>query len=82
MAFGELQLPSQMYRTLCQNAECRAPLGGIHIPCGGGYVVYGCHACGTISAFENTATGYVSKVVGRMSHPRGNTVRPRVLGPR
>lgn len=43
----------QAYRTLCQNAACRATLGTMHIPCTGGRVVFVCWVCGTISAFTN-----------------------------
>ncbi len=56
-------IPPHYFRALCQNASCRSHLGGFHIPCVGGMVVYDCGKCGTSSAFKNYAFGIRAVIV-------------------
>lgn len=57
-------LPDHFFRSLCGNEACRTPLGGMHFPCDGGFVVFGCSVCGAVTLFTNTKNGFVSQVLG------------------
>lgn len=50
-------VPEHYFRTLCQNPTCRTPLGGFHIPCIGGTVMFACHRCRLVSLFRNEQFG-------------------------
>lgn len=58
MAFGNdgsIQLPELYFKAKCQNPECRVLLGGFHVPCQGGVIVFACHKCNKTSVFRNEA---------------------------
>jgi hypothetical protein len=65
--FGDLTMtgvPEHFYKAMCQDQKCRAPLGGMHIPCTAGMVVFFCRKCGGVTMFEATPIGFKSRFLG------------------
>lgn len=72
MSFSDLFKNSKerFFHALCQNEECKALVGGMHIPCTAGAVIFVCQRCGTVSEFVNAATRYETKVLGKVKVER------------
>jgi hypothetical protein len=58
------ELPQHYFRARCQDQGCKAFLGGMHIPCDGGLVVFVCPKCRKASAFKNQKFGIDAVLVG------------------
>lgn len=50
-----IQLPELYFKAKCQNPDCRTLLGGFHVPCQGGVIVFACFKCNKTSVFRNEA---------------------------
>jgi hypothetical protein len=66
-------VPDHYYKVLCQNARCHVALGGLHMPCVGGFVLIACHKCGFVSYFRNEAFGISQFLLDR----HGNQLDPK-----
>jgi hypothetical protein len=68
--FGDVSgLPEHFFKAMCQDVKCRSPLGGMHIPCVSGMVVFLCGKCNGVTMFEATPTGFKSKFLGTRKEP-------------
>lgn len=64
-------LPQHFFKALCQDTSCKEMLGGFHVPCVGGTIVFVCPKCRGVSVFQNQAYEIASKFVGRqMNRPK------------
>lgn len=59
-----MELPDLFFRARCAAPACKALLGGFHIPCAGGMVVFACPQCGLSTVFKNEAYGIRSVLAG------------------
>lgn len=62
-AFMGMDVPDHIYRSLCQNPLCRAPVGAFHFVCRG-QVIFICHKCGGVSQFQNDEMNYKARFLG------------------
>lgn len=62
----DLKIKERFFTALCQNDKCHAIVGGMHIPCSGGVILFVCQKCGTASEFENTPRGWAMRAVGTL----------------
>lgn len=70
-----VELPQHYFRARCQAPECRTLLGGFHIPCDGGLIVYSCGKCGKTSVFRNEKFG-IRAVAAPPLHERPEGQQP------
>ena len=59
-----LALPDLFFRARCASPPCKALLGGFHIPCVGGMVVFSCPQCGLTTIFKNESFGIQTRLAG------------------
>lgn len=59
-----VELPDLFFRARCAAPSCKALLGGFHIPCVGGMVVFSCAVCGRTTVFKNEAFGIRAVLAG------------------
>ncbi len=52
-----VEIPQHFFRARCQTPGCRTLLGGFHVPCDGGLIVYACLKCEKSSVFRNEKFG-------------------------
>ncbi len=64
-----IEIPQHYFRARCQAPECRHLLGGFHIPCNGGIVVFACPKCHKTSVFRNEAYGIRAVLAGPLVEP-------------
>lgn len=62
ISYDGVPVPTHFFRSLCQS--CKQPLGGFHIPCDGGFVLFGCAYCGAVNHFINGKDGITVRVIG------------------
>jgi len=62
--YDDVKLGPHLFRCLCQNSECKAPIGGIHIPSVHGRVVHFCYICCGATEFRNGPDGFEAKFLG------------------
>lgn len=83
-----VELPDLYFRARCASSTCKALLGGFHIPCVGGMVVFSCAKCSLTTVFRNSEYGIQSRLagplVGAVPCPPGKGVNgaPRTRGAR
>ncbi len=59
-----VKIPQHFFKAKCQNPDCRTLLGGFHVPCDGGLIVYACQKCGQTSVFRNEKFGINAVLAG------------------
>jgi hypothetical protein len=59
-----IELPPLYFRARCAAPACKELLGGFHMPCVGGMVVFSCAKCGLSTVFKNEAFGIRAALAG------------------
>jgi hypothetical protein len=59
-----VEIPQHFFKAKCQSPDCRTLLGGFHIPCDGGLIVFACGKCNKTSVFRNEKYGIKAALAG------------------
>lgn len=77
-----IELPDLYFRARCAAPNCKALLGGFHIPCVGGMVVFSCPKCNLSTVFRNSEYGIQSRLAGPLVGAAPCPPGPRTRGAR